>query len=169
MDGGMTCSPELVEAICEKVELGMTLREICDGNIVPNYRVVRRWLMDNPEFSEAIDNAFRQFVAMTAMESHKIAAGESGYSTGDVRRDGMLLEHNKWLAERLIPKLQKRQRFDVDVTDRRGLIDVEAVKTLAEELKRKGIEIDAQGCALSTERDSKELVIERAAKAPATP
>lgn len=61
-------SAKLTEFICDKIEGGMNLSEVCkkfsadNGGVVPIEKTLYRWKKKYPEFKKAIDEAYQTFI-----------------------------------------------------------------------------------------------------------
>ena len=50
-------TPELIERICERLETGEPMAQICRGDGMPAYRTVKDWIDGKPDVSAAIARA----------------------------------------------------------------------------------------------------------------
>jgi hypothetical protein len=58
----MPYSQQLAQAICDLVAEGEVLKDICLRETMPPLKVVRRWLIERPEFAQALREAERDRV-----------------------------------------------------------------------------------------------------------
>lgn len=111
-------TPELADAICERIAEGESLRRICRDDEMPNKSTVFRWLAENGEFATKYAHAREAQADVLADEMVDIADTPMvGVKTktndkGEVETtEGDMIEHRKlqistrqWIAEKLKPK-----------------------------------------------------------------
>lgn len=121
-----SCTPELVEEICDRLIEGETLRAICRDQHMPSYRSVYRWCLASPEISSRIARAREAGFDAIADEALEIAntpkqgvrteESDDGFKT--VRDD--MLGHRKLQVEtrlKLLAKWAPKKYGDkIDVT-----------------------------------------------------
>jgi len=142
-DDYMTYSPELVEEVCDAIESGLSLKDIAGVPPIPDYKILRRYIRENAEFKEAIDDAFCRFCEYLHMENHQIARGVTGYSTGDKERDKLLISSNQWTIERLSKKYNKTHKVELDTKATRAEAEAKLARARAIQAKFEaaGIEV----------------------------
>jgi hypothetical protein len=87
-------SPELVEEMCLDMACGDSLLMVCQRADMPGYSTVMRWCNGDPELLALFDKA-REMTAYTIDEVNElIARGIEPFSTGEFRRDEMLVAIN---------------------------------------------------------------------------
>lgn len=111
-----TYSPEVVEAICERLALGESLRSICADDAMPAMSSVFKWLTEHPEFSAQYAHAREEQAEGLADEIVAIADeadvtvrhdGEDvtlGLDATAVARNRLRIDARKWVASKLKPK-----------------------------------------------------------------
>lgn len=99
-------TPELIEDMCLRLMRGSSLLMVCQREDMPGYSTVMRWCKDDPDLLAQFDSA-REMTAYTIDEFNEIIArGIAPYSTGDYRRDEMLVGINNQRKRHL-----NRKRF----------------------------------------------------------
>lgn len=112
-------SPEVVDAICDRMVNGQGLLKICADEGMPGRVTVYRWLASNPEFRRRFAEAREALMDFYAEQILSIAFDESGDVILDqgkdgktsavanhakVQRDRLKVDSLKWTASRLFPK-----------------------------------------------------------------
>lgn len=112
-------SPEVVDAICDRMVNGQGLLKICADEGMPGRVTVYRWLASNPEFRKRFAEAREALMDFYAEQILNIAFDESGDVILDqgkdgktsavanhakVQRDRLKVDSLKWTASRLFPK-----------------------------------------------------------------
>ncbi|MVT52108.1 hypothetical protein GPL17_16620 [Bradyrhizobium yuanmingense] len=112
-------SPEIVDAICDRMVNGQGLLKICADEGMPGRVTVYRWLASNPEFRKRFAEAREALMDFYAEQILNIAFDESGDVILDqgkdgktsavanhakVQRDRLKVDSLKWTASRLFPK-----------------------------------------------------------------
>jgi len=112
-------SPEIVDAICDRMVNGQGLLKICADEGMPGRVTVYRWLASNPEFRKRFAEAREALMDFYAEQILSIAFDESGDVILDqgkdgktsavanhakVQRDRLKVDSLKWTASRLFPK-----------------------------------------------------------------
>jgi hypothetical protein len=101
-------TPELVEAICERLSMGEPLEEICRGPGMPSSRAVRYWRSGNPEIAKQFDEARDAGFDAIACRARKTARGkggdDGGDSTDDVQRDKLIIDTDLKLLAKWDPR-----------------------------------------------------------------
>jgi len=93
-------SPEIANAICERLIDGESLRAICQTEGMPNASTVCRWLGQNEEFRQQYAHA-RDAQADTLADGILDIVDDKG---GDAQRDRLRVDARKWLAAKMAPK-----------------------------------------------------------------
>lgn len=115
---------EIAAVILTRIADGQSLRTICSDKDMPSRELVRRWLLDNPEFvgqyararDEQADTYADEIAAiaderppMVGDTNHQ--AGESASADGNTRMDSafvawqrLRIDSRKWVASKLKPK-----------------------------------------------------------------
>lgn len=88
-----------VDAICERIGTGESLRAICRGDDMPALSTVFRWLSIHKEFSDQYARAREEQAEALADEITDIADTEE-----DVQRARVRIDARKWVAGKLKPK-----------------------------------------------------------------
>jgi hypothetical protein len=84
----------LIEEMCLRMMRGSSLLMICQRLDMPGYSTVMRWCKDDPDLLAEFDAA-REMTAYAIDEFNEvIARGIAPYSTGDYRRDELLVNIN---------------------------------------------------------------------------
>jgi hypothetical protein len=99
----MEYSQEVKKAICDRIATTTdTLTAICAGEGMPTDRVVRMWVYSDPEFARMF-NAAREAQQDLFMEQ----CGEivDGADVGDWQVAKLRVEHRRWMAGKLKPKI----------------------------------------------------------------
>jgi hypothetical protein len=112
-------SPEVVDAICDRMVNGQGLLKICADDNMPGRVTVYRWLASKPEFRKRFAEAREALMDFYAEQILNIAFDESGDVILDqgkdgktsavanhakVQRDRLKVDSLKWTASRLFPK-----------------------------------------------------------------
>ena len=93
-------SQEIVDAICERLSEGESLRSICRADDMPSKATVFRWLSSRPEFSDQYARARETQADVIADEILSISDEEPDPQKARVRIDA-----RKWLAGKMRPKV----------------------------------------------------------------
>jgi len=96
-------SPELVEAIAERLSKGEPMAQICRDEGMPAYRTVKDWIDSKPNVSAAIARARDEGFDAIASRLRETARG-MGDSKGDVQRDKLIIETDLKLLAKWDPK-----------------------------------------------------------------
>ena len=97
--GTATYSPELVEAICDHLLAGGTVKSFCRKRGAPAERTVYKWLKVHPEFNRAYQLA-REFAAdLIVDEIIEIADAAT-----DAQKARNQIASRQWAAEKMAPK-----------------------------------------------------------------
>lgn len=100
-------NPELIEEMCLRLARGMSLLMLCLCDDMPGYSTVMRWQREDSTLLDQF-NAARKMTAYTIDEMNElIARGVAPYSTGDFRRDELMVSINNQRKRSL-----NRDRFD---------------------------------------------------------
>lgn len=118
---------DIADLICEKIADGRSLRDICSDENLPNKATVFRWLSAHAEFSDQYARAREAQAEAYVEESFEIADdarndwmekfGRDGQSLGyfingeAVARSRLRIEHRRWAAEKLKPKVYGNKQF----------------------------------------------------------
>jgi len=110
----------IADIICEHIADGVSLREICRGEDMPNKATVFRWLAAHAEFRDQYARAREAQADTLADELLDIAddgdndwmerKGEDGQSLGwkengeAIQRSKLRVDTRKWIASKLKPK-----------------------------------------------------------------
>lgn len=112
-------SQELVDAICERIADGESLRSICSEDAMPNRATVFRWLSIHKEFSdqytkakdEQAETLFDEILDIADdgrndyMESSDDEGGLAFKLNGEhIQRSRLRIDARKWMAGKLRPK-----------------------------------------------------------------
>mgnify|MGYP000867958778 CR=1 FL=1 len=92
-------SPEVADAICERLAVGESLRHICAQDGMPRMASVFRWLAANEAFREQYARAREEQAESYADEITQIADEEI-----DPQRARVRIDARKWVASKLKPK-----------------------------------------------------------------
>ena len=109
-------TPELAEAICERLANGESLRAICRDDAMPAESTVRGWARDDREgFSTQYARA--RDIGLDAMADELLAIADDGsndtYKTDDgkvtvdhdhIQRSRLRVDTRKWLLSKMAPK-----------------------------------------------------------------
>jgi hypothetical protein len=135
-----TYSPEVVEAICERLALGESLRSICADDAMPAMSSVFKWLTEHPEFSaqyahareEQAEALADEIVAIADEECTMVRAEKHGAKADDddgnvevvfdataVARNRLRIDARKWVASKLKPK-KYGDKIQQEVTGKDG-------------------------------------------------
>ena len=112
-------TPDIAEAICQRIAEGESLRSVCRGDDMPDKSTVLRWLDDNEEFRDQYARAREAQADHYADEIIEIADDGSNDFMERKRKDGSLetvvdaeniqrsrlrVDARKWLMARMAPK-----------------------------------------------------------------
>ena len=118
MPRASTFTPEMADAICERIADGESLRAICSGEDMPDKATVLRWLAAQEVFRDQYarareaqaDSLFDDILAIAddATNDWMERRGEDSAGwllNGDhVQRSRLRIEARKWMAGKLRPK-----------------------------------------------------------------
>jgi hypothetical protein len=142
-----TYTPEIAEAICERIANGETLRAIGRDPGMPDKRTVLRWREAHPDFAPRYARAVSQRAEHWAEEIIEISDDSSGDRLGlpdgssstdqeHIQRSRLRVDSRKWLLSKLLPK-QYGDRVEINATVSRDpgeLTDVELARLAADGL-----------------------------------
>jgi hypothetical protein len=111
-------SDDIVDAICERLADGESLRSICDAEGMPHKATVFRWLRAHEEFRDRYARARETQAETLADEIIDIAddghndwmkrnfgEDERWVENGEaIRRSALRIDARKWVAAKLLPK-----------------------------------------------------------------
>ena len=108
-------SDELANSICEKLMAGVSLREICRADDMPNRSSVHKWLSENTVFSDQYvracdiraDGMFDEMFDIaddSANDWMKRKDGEEVLNGEHVQRSKIRIDTRKWALARMQPK-----------------------------------------------------------------
>ena len=111
MDYGDTIEGQM---ICDYVAGGMTMVDACRTLGIP-LRTNYSRLQANPKFRDMMEDARTNGYDVIAADVRRVARGEDGFSTGDSKRDRLVVETDlkllsKWHPTRYGDKLQVEQK-----------------------------------------------------------
>lgn len=115
-----TYTPEILDAICERLSVGEPLAQICRDDGMPGVTTVYDWEKSQEGVSEAIARAREAGWHAIAARARQTARGKDedlgGDSTGDVQRDKLIIETDLKLLAKWSPRLygDKVQLSDAD-------------------------------------------------------
>jgi hypothetical protein len=147
---------ELVDQICDQLARGMTLREVCRADALPDERTVRRWALDDKEgFAERYAQA--REIGYQSMADEMLEIADDGSNDWMLRKDGdkefyvlngehvqrsrLRLDTRKWLLSKALPKVYGDKLAIASNAERPVVLrvlniptdDVEELKRLEEE------------------------------------
>jgi hypothetical protein len=93
-------SPELADAICQRLIEGESLRAICRDDGMPSASTLFAWLDKNEDFRSRYARA-RDIQAELGFDSIQEVAEDIA---GDVQRDKLRIETMRWRLSKLLPK-----------------------------------------------------------------
>lgn len=97
-------SPEVADAILERISAGKSLREVCRADGMPNEASVREWAFDDREgFGTRFARATMVGCAGLADEILEIADRASDKDSAAAAR--VQVDARKWLLSKLLPKI----------------------------------------------------------------
>lgn len=113
-------TPELADAICDRIADGESLRTICDDEDMPGKSTVFRWLAAHEQFRDQYahareaqadslvddmlpiaDDARNDWMVKQNADGEHVGWQENGDA---IRRSQLRLETRKWIAARMQPK-----------------------------------------------------------------
>lgn len=94
-------TPEVAEAICQRLADGESLREICRGEEMPDRETVRRWLAANEAFRGQYARAREDHADSNADECVEIAKQSTAATA---QKDRLVIDVLRWRAARMAPK-----------------------------------------------------------------
>lgn len=112
------------QMIADWVSEGMTLVDACRNLSIP-LRTIYSRISANPRFADLMNDARESGFDAIASGIRRVARGEQGFSTGDGRRDKLVVETDlkllaKWHPKKYGEKLQVEQKsatVQIPVTD----------------------------------------------------
>ena len=112
-------SDELKQEIIERISNGEPLEVICRDAHMPHSSTVRNWQAEDGAFSLAIARARDDGHEHLAYRTRRVAAGEAGYSSGDVQRDKLMI----WTDFNLLSKWNPKKYGDKVALEHSGSIE----------------------------------------------
>lgn len=97
----MQYTPELFETICERIEAGEPVREICKDVDMPAQCLVYRWVERYPEARERYTRARQVQAHVLAEQTLEVARRSHG---GDVQAARLEWDALRWYAGKIHPK-----------------------------------------------------------------
>lgn len=104
-------TPEIVDAICERLTKGEPLARICDDDAMPGYSTIRQWEDQKPEFAALSARARELGCDYIADDCLRIADDldkDKDASSRRVRIDTRIRLLGKWYAKRYGDKIQNQ-------------------------------------------------------------
>ena len=107
----------MVDLILECVSAGTPLAEVCRQDWAPHPSTWYDWINDDPELDRRFARA--RGLGQAAIEAHSrlVARGEKGYSSGDVKRDRLIVDTDN----RMIDRWDRRYANGVEPSDQAQL------------------------------------------------
>jgi hypothetical protein len=96
-------TPELFDAICDRIADGISLRTICDADDMPHRATVLRWLDDKQHEAFATKYA-RAREAQGDVMDEKILSVADACTPETAAADRVKIDAYKWRASKLAPK-----------------------------------------------------------------
>ena len=90
---------DLARKICEFIAEGMSVRELCTHDAIPNASTIHAWVLDNEEFSKQYARAKGIGAEIEFEQLDDIAKNEE-----DVQRARLMIDTKKWALSKKIPK-----------------------------------------------------------------
>jgi hypothetical protein len=134
-------TPEIADAICERLAAGETLKAICTDDAMPGETTVFRWLAASAEFRELYARAREAQAELMADEIIKISddgandtyTDEDGNTRTDydvVNRSKLRVDTRKWLMAKRLPKRYGERTILTGDNDGDAIkVDVEDART----------------------------------------
>jgi hypothetical protein len=108
-------SAEITATICERLGLGESLRQICEGADMPGKSTVMRWLHDHAEFRDQYARAreaqaehwAEEIIQISddgANDTYKDDDGHERTNNDVIARSRLRVDTRKWLMARMAPK-----------------------------------------------------------------
>jgi len=95
-------TPELIEAICDAIADGRSLRSICDDDGMPSTQTVRRWLDEDEDF---VAKYARAREAQADVMDDKILIVADACTSENAAAARVKIDAYKWRASKLAPKV----------------------------------------------------------------
>lgn len=114
---------DIFASIIDQIEDGVPLKQICRQEGMPCARTVWYWMENNPEIAARVKQAREDGWDAIAYRCREIARGRPGSdSTGDVKRDKLIVETDlkllaKWDPKRYGDKLEHSGSITHSATD----------------------------------------------------
>lgn len=110
----------IADKICERLESGETLSEICRSNGMPKRTTVHDWTVENSHFAEQVARARDAGHDVIAARARHVARGTDPDASGDVQRDKLIVDTDlrllaKWDNKRYGDRLQTDNETRVTV------------------------------------------------------
>lgn len=93
-------TPELAEAICDRIAIGRSIRSVCDDEDMPSRDTVRRWMRDQDPFREQVRQAFAE--RTDEMREDMLAIADDSTLTPEDRK--VRIATRQWIMARMAPK-----------------------------------------------------------------
>ena len=107
---------EMVEEIIDRIAAGESLLAISQDDHMPSYVTIQRWRMKDPELAARIDEAYSWGTEAHGDAMIDVALG-GPMSTGDVKRDRLVIDAIKWRNSKLnAPKWGEKLEVKQTVT-----------------------------------------------------
>ncbi len=103
LGGPITYGQDVREEVLAGIAEGLTVRAISRLPGMPCYRLIIKWCATDPEFKAAYQDAKTVGYQEIVDRLRRVAKGEEGFSTGDVRRDQLVIELDKWVLAKWEP------------------------------------------------------------------
>lgn len=142
MVGAVTVmDPAIVEYVCEGLANGDPLEAICRNPAnpvdLPSPTALRGWALRNQEIAQAFTRArevgYESIVDRCLLTSRGFGPDEGGYSSGDVKRDRLIIQTSLDVLARLSPRYSPSLRHTNAAGD--GNIQIELRTVLVDELQ----------------------------------
>lgn len=111
-------TPEIADAICERLADGESLRAICQDDDMPHKATVFRWLAKDKEFRDQYVHA-REEQAETLVDEMVAIADKAhpDHVVDDVQDRRLRIETRKWVAGKLKGKYSEKATVDHTSSD----------------------------------------------------
>lgn len=142
--GGQTIyTPEMADEICDRLATGEPMAQICRDEGMPNPSTVWRWCENDVVFAQRIARARDDGEDQIAANARRVARGESGFSTGDVLRDKLVIETDLKLLAKWNPrKWAERQQMEVGGTVSLQVVDYASLARPVQQIEGKAEDVE---------------------------
>jgi hypothetical protein len=125
-------SPKMIDKICNYIIEGKSVNAICRMRGMPNRTTIGKWLEKYPEFSDRYIRAKQIQTYFNADELMDMAKDCDGNSSSAVQKAKLLVDTQKWISSRMLPKIYGEQTKQIQVEQ---VINTKALDEVLDKVK----------------------------------